>query len=200
MGKDWVIFWLIGEGVPASSRPLNRENRVESFTSCYIQLLPNLMIVYVSRRELCSHLHFVILARKLKDNEKHTLINNGIDYDRSNISTTTKTEQQRIKTIDLQMTEELPYKFSPDILRKPDMICLASNEQLSFEPSQLYCHLCQYVLSDSVFPQGCSSYGGNGVLLTNNDPFRKINIKLKKCQNPICGAINSLFPIDQGKQ
>ena len=132
----------------------------------------------------------------MEDNKKHTQINNDVDIE---ISTTTKTEQQRTKTIDLQMTKELPYKVSPDILRKPDMICLASNELLSFEPSQLYCQLCQYVLGDSVFPQGCSSNGGNGVLLTNNDPFRKINIKLKKCRNPICGGINPLFPIDQGK-
>lgn len=161
------------------------------------------MTIKVSRRELCSHLHFVILARKLKENEvednKHPKINNDVDYDTTNTSTTAWTEQQRSKTIDLQMTKELPYKFSPDILRKLDMICLASNEPLSFEPLQLYCHLCQYVLSDLVFPQGCSSDGGNGVLLTNNHPFRKINIKLKKCPNPICGAINPLFPIEQGK-
>ena len=120
----------------------------------------------------------------MKDN-KHTQINNDADYDTTNKSTTTKTEQQRCKTIDLQMIKELSYRFSSDILQKPDMICLASNEPLSFEPSQLYCQRCQYVLSDSVFPQGCSSDGGNGVLLTNNHPFRKISLKLKKCRNPI---------------
>ena len=120
----------------------------------------------------------------MKDN-KHTQINNDADYDTTNKSTTTKTEQQRCKTIDLQMIKELSYRFSSDILLKPDMICLALNEPLSFEPSQLYCQRCHYVLSDSVFPQGCSSDGGNGVLLTNNHPFRKINLKLKKCRNPI---------------
>ena len=50
------------------------------------------MAIKVSRRELCSHLHFVILARKLKENEvednKHPKINNDVDYDTTNTSTT----------------------------------------------------------------------------------------------------------------
>ena len=34
----------------------------------------------------------------MEDNEKHTQINNGVDYDRSNVSTTTEADQQRTNT------------------------------------------------------------------------------------------------------
>ena len=34
----------------------------------------------------------------MEDNEKHTQINNGVDYDRSNVSTATEADQQRTNT------------------------------------------------------------------------------------------------------
>ena len=150
LGYDWkelVHFFAEGGGVPCTvlshqwRKTLLNPLLHVIYSIFNIQLLKkfNDNLGFQTRTMLPPP--FCHSGKKTKKNNKHTKINNDVDYDTTNTSTTAWTEQQRSKTIDLQMTKKLPYKFSPDILQKPDMICLASNEPLSFEPLQLYCHL-----------------------------------------------------------
>ena len=67
-----------------------------------------------------------------------------------------------------------------------------------FQPSESECLVCSASLSDSMTPQGSvTSY--NGFMFTNQNPFKKVTIKVKKCLNTNCRAVHKAFLYDIGK-
>lgn len=149
-----------------------------------------------------------MLARKLKENVENTEnVEERLDDDFLEhvpgsgwLSKLEKVPLRRASTLKLQMEKEIPYRLSPDIVAKADKLNVdSSKERACFEPGEVICGLCGHNLGSPVYPQGCDSSGGNGILLTCTRPFQRIDIKLKKCLNPSCGASNLLFPLDIGR-
>ncbi len=102
-------------------------------------------------------------------------------------------------TLKLQMQHRIPYRIPIDIVQKVDEINIEeSDKRPTFEPSNISCSLCGSTLNDAVYPQGCDSSNGNGILLIHKHPYLKINIKVKKCSNKECSAINQVFPYNIG--
>ena len=159
---------------------------------------------------MCIHLHFVHLARNLKEDigsetKGEAKIAQEPETSLSCIGRTWHTDLEGLPThhaasLKLQMQQRIPYVVPPDVIQKVDEICVQPGvEKLAFEPSEQDCWLCGSKLNDAVYPQGCDSSRGNGMLLINKHPFFRIDIKVKKCSNVDCGAVNQLFPYSHGK-
>ena len=160
---------------------------------------------------MCIHLYFVHLARKLKE-DVHEPETKGAakiakepETSPSSIGRTWYTDLEYLTThhaasLKLQMLQKVPYFIPPDVVQKVNEICVHPGvEKLAFEPSEEECGLCGSKLNRAVYPQGCHSSHGNGMLLINKHPFFKAEIKVKKCTNADCGEINHLFPYSLGK-
>jgi len=153
------------------------------------------------QNQTCVHLHLVILARQLKEG-----ISNE-DAKGDNVATKPRTSvslnkednlsQSSKLAIKIQLQYQIPYHIPPAIVSMSDKFSF-SEVLPCFEPSEVQCKQCEFNLSQAMFPQGCSSVNGNGILLTNKNPFMKINIKLKKCLSENCGAVNVIFPFNEG--
>ncbi len=105
-------------------------------------------------------------------------------------------------TLRLQMQRQIAYEIELDIVNNSTNLHYGTKCGVSgvpiFEPVHQKCNLCSSPLGKSVFPQGCSAAGGNGMLITHAQPFRGISIKIKKCKNKDCCAVNQIFPYDIG--
>eukprot|EP00111_Clytia_hemisphaerica_P007271 TCONS_00021129-protein len=146
----------------------------------------------VHGKTTCIHRHYVYLARKIKESPGP-----GISKTVSNSDVEGKVpcfeDQHRRKTIDLQFKYSIPYIIPPKILRLSDN--LNCNESLIFEPDTEVCRLCGFSLSKSSNQHGIKDC----YIITNKDPFNKVTIKVKKCQDKSnCGATNMVFPYEQG--
>ena len=196
----------------------------------------------VQRRKLCLHLHYVMLARRLKG-EKIDLQSDSASAGSSAFSslehpTTSKPDQSnelvvmtavdsgrrstdkklwhldleglsetRAAALKVQMKRLIPYQIPLEILqwlgssdaashlreRKED--CAWPN---SFSPSESMCCLCHNPLGPPVIPQGRDA-DGHSYLLTNLNPFRRVEILVRKCQNKRCKAVHHLFPYQLGR-
>ncbi len=152
---------------------------------------------------MCSHLHLVALARELL--EKVTTDAAQIEEIEASHSSNVSWDEQFSKllihvtsTIQLQMQYKIPYAIPVQILNKADELDWGRDELPVFAPLHTECMLCSSILGAVLFPQGCNKSNGNGILLTNRFPFKPIEIKIKKCSNVDCGAINQLLPYEKG--
>ncbi len=110
-------------------------------------------------------------------------------------------ERQREATIELHMQRKIPYKIPPSYLSAIDKDLQQDEEDaiVTFEPRGHKCERCKGPLGESMFQQGTNSRGGNGYLFSHKHSFMRINIKIKKCKNPVCRATNTAFPIEEGR-
>jgi hypothetical protein len=121
-------------------------------------------------------------------------------------STSTMSEQpsqplSRIYTVQLYMARKIPYKMDKELINgiiKKDChsaLHLPGGWPDSFFPEECKCSLCGSALSTSRSHPGQS---GSSYLLTENNPFKSITIRVKVCTNNNCKAMHQVFPIDIG--
>lgn len=160
---------------------------------------------------MCLHVHFVLLAKKVKEDTELQTENIAIDFqadigESQSVGLTWKDDlqqafkQDRIATMELQMSRQIPYAIPVEILVAADSLQLNDLEStLIFEPSETTCILCLSPLGASVFQQGADPKNKTDFLLTRRYPFHRIHIKVKKCLNSSCGAMNQIFPYTMGE-
>ena len=66
-----------------------------------------------------------------------------------------------------------------------------------FEPTDVFCKLCQTQLNTSRNHPGAVSK--KCYLLTNGNPFYQVEIKVKICPNKSCKAMHQFWPYEIGK-
>ena len=154
----------------------------------------NLIFLQVSQRKLCSHIHLVILARKLKENKSPP----AFTQSQSKISPPslppppTNDNVSFWYTLEIQKSRSLPLDIPPYIVNRVYSIKLENGN--IFTPSNTECVRCGHRLGKSINQHGIES----GYLITNFHAFSKIQIKMKKCLSVDCGAANLLFPYELG--
>eukprot|EP00794_Sanderia_malayensis_P020874 gene20874-22926_t len=161
----------------------------------------------VGRRATCIHKHFVILARKLfeenVDEAQRCELGESSDV---NVPRTVEEDLEHLtkfasgpghaSTLRLQMLLEIPYNIPANIIESGDkVISRCSSTKVVFEPNYLECKLCNAGLSKSLLPQGSNA---DCWLLTQIHPLHPIEIRTKRCTNTAWKALHSIFPYDQG--
>eukprot|EP00794_Sanderia_malayensis_P009096 gene9096-10067_t len=158
----------------------------------------------VKRKTVCTHLHFVLLARKLmeKTDNNQALCSSDTPLQGTNkaieLEDAEPRARQRSATIALHMQRKIPYQIPKKYVTAVDIDVKQEGNIVTFEPENSECERCGWLLGESLFPQGSKSIGGNGYLFSNRSAFMPINIKIKKCKNSECRAINTPFPIEKG--
>eukprot|EP00795_Rhopilema_esculentum_P009846 gene9846-18425_t len=96
-----------------------------------------------------------------------------------------------LSTLTLLILRELPYKIPVPILNMVNNLPIETGfGRPCFEPTDNSCLPKQCL--------GSEGANGNGVLLTNEKPYLVINIKMKRCSLPSCGATYQLFCYELG--
>ena len=117
-----------------------------------------------------------MLARKLKEREEietekikdqEHLADDGTSVD-NNAKIKDDIPLQLQSTLKIQKLRELPYKIPAGILNLPSKLNAVQHGLLRFEPFENECILCETKLTNSMYPQGVGSEGGNGVVICNN--------------------------------
>ena len=107
----------------------------------------------------------------------------------------------RSSSLALANQMKLPYTYSDEIMTK--IVKQDSNSVLElpggwpelYFPEANNCELCQSPLNHPITHPGQK---GNSYLITANNPFKKVTIKVKMCSNKNCRAMHRVFPINIG--
>ena len=180
---------------------------------------------HVQRKKLCLHIHYALLARKLKENvavhrltaverlQGHKEISNSVGPTHADTVERWQAELasltlSRASTLTAQLNRALPYEIPPLLLKRlfehdaATHLALSNGWSTRFVPSESDCSLCGSPLSEPTFPtgqgQGTSQFG-NAFLVTNLNPFKRIQVMVKKCKSRSCEAVYQSFPFEQGK-
>ena len=147
-------------------------------------------------KNICIHIHMLLCCLNNEDgiSSKDVLP----DPDEIEIANLDSVSRQNTRRLYEGFT--LPYVI--------DQATLARNKQLDcktlqgevgwpvvFEPTQETCDLCHSELGRSRCHPGAN---GNGILITCINPFRKIKILVKMCQEKSCQAMHRVMPTESG--
>uniref|UniRef100_A0A7M5UYH7 HMG domain-containing protein n=2 Tax=Clytia hemisphaerica TaxID=252671 RepID=A0A7M5UYH7_9CNID len=147
------------------------------------------------------HLHLVILARQICEGIYDANVEET-DHDKKEVENENKTGASETphydSTVKKLMSNTIPYNIPPNVVRLSDQMVVPEQERLVFESKESVCSLCQGQLSESMYPQGCNSINGNGILITNTNPFIKIDIKIRKCRQSSCKAVHAPYLYEKG--
>lgn len=151
----------------------------------------------------------MLLSKKLKENNINEEVGNddvnmvnddgGGDDNmvKDNDNSKRRNETSLLSTLKIQKFRKIPYQIPADLLNMPTNLKAAPG-LLCFEPTESECILCGTKLSNSMYPQGMNSEGGNGTLISNAQSFLKVHIKIRKCVNTECKAIHVPYLFHQG--
>jgi hypothetical protein len=158
-------------------------------------------------KNLCIHLHVIFCFMPEATNTSEATSTPTCSVSGPNVFSPSMVEDEdeasvsRTSTMELAKNRKLPYNFSEELIQniiKQDcnsVLGLTGGWPESFVPDVNECELCNSPLSS---PTSHPGQKGNSYLLTENNPFKKITVKVKFCTNKGCKAMYQVFPVGKG--
>lgn len=160
----------------------------------------------------CIHMHMYCLAKKseelelaleqLPEDEQLPAEHHNVNDERADTTISTKASFARDNAIEIALARQLPYKFEKetiDTILEHDVNTwkdIPHGWPEVFVPSYSNCQKCGFPLSP---PKYHSGKRGNSYLITELNPFKIIDIKVKTCSNLTCQTMHQAVPFEIGE-
>ncbi len=194
--KVFAVFCQPTASNPIGYAHVNKDGEFYSCTSKDCRAV-KVKTKQLKSKNICIHIHMLLCCLQNQDEIDKVYV----DTEETNLVQEDSVSRQNTRL--LYKNLKLPYNIDEDSLAKNkelDSVTLFGLRQNGwpevFEPSQNNCELCQSILGPSRCHPGSK---GNGILITCLNPFRKITIKVKICQEKSCQAIHRVCPVEVGK-